>query len=210
VAWLSSELRLALLAMLPAVHWRDGKTTAFGAAAAAKTCEVADFGPSQEAFITQEGAELYAKVFRAIVEHPGFVANALPRRLGALRLMRYGLGGEYGSHVDQAMSERFRCDLSFTVLLQAADAGGELVVSGEQIQLLEGDVYLYPSTQVHGVTRVGSGERIVLVGWVESMVRDHDKRALISKLHAMVENPEERQAVSIQSVREELLRRWGG
>ncbi len=113
-------------------------------------------------------------------------------------------------HTDDAFSDGFRADLSFTVLLQDAERGGDLHVAGRTVVMQEGDVFLYPSTTAHGVSVVEEGERIVLVGWVESMVRDHGRRALLATLNRMVENPAERDAVAVQAVRNELLRMWCG
>ncbi len=199
-----------MLKYVALVHWKDGRSTASGIAAEGKCCDVAElYGDG--AFFTQEGATLYGAFVRALLQAPGFVSAALPMNVGALRMIRYKTGDRYDAHTDESMSTNgFRADLAFTVVLQSAERGGELHVAGEVVDLVEGDVYLYPSTTVHGVTRVEEGERIVVVGWVQSMVRDHDKRALLAKLHEMVENPAERQAVNVQAVRNELLRRWGG
>lgn len=205
---LQRELVRELLAVVPRLHWRDGRTTAQGVAASVKSCEVAEtYGDA--VFSSDEGAELLGRLHVSLLRDEGFIATALPARLSALRFMRYGVGGEYGVHTDETLNAMgFRADLSFTILLQEAELGGALVVGGAPVPLLEGDVFVYPSTTAHGVTRVEAGERIVVVGWVQSQVRDHGKRALLAELHRMSQHPAECSAPSIQAVRNELLRRW--
>ncbi|HXK16319.1 MAG TPA: 2OG-Fe(II) oxygenase [Polyangiaceae bacterium] len=192
------------------MNWKDGSVTAKGAAASVKRCLVANtFG--EMAFQTQEGAELLAHVVSALMRSEEFQERALPFRISEMRFMRYPGGGSYGLHTDEPINPNgFRADLSFTLLLQPASVGGDLVVDGETIRMVAGDVYLYPSTTAHGVTIVDAGERIAIVGWVQSYVRDHAKRALIADLNRMANNEHEREPVRIQAVRNELLRRWGG
>ncbi len=210
VAVLPAQLRLDLLECVPRLHWNDGKSSARGLAAEVKDCEIAATIGDAE-FSTARGARLLAETVQCLLSSAGFRDEALPLRLSALRFVRYRLGGSYGVHTDEALSGNgFRADLSFTILLQSATAGGKLHVGGEQVSMLEGDVFLYPSTTAHGVSTILEGERVVLVGWVESMVRRADRRALLAKLHEMVSNPAERQPTNIQAVRNELLRQWCG
>jgi len=207
---LSSDLAPALLEYVPRLHWRDGRTTAMGAAAAVKDCEIAET-LSDAALQGLEGAQLMARLTSELLTSPEFRDRALPFRLSAFRFMRYRKGGSYGLHTDEAINGHgFRADMSFTMMLQPAKVGGLLVVNGQNIHQGVGDVFLYPSTLAHGVTSVLEGERVVIVGWVQSLVRDHARRALLAELHRMAEHPSERQTVALQSVRNELLRQWCG
>jgi PKHD-type hydroxylase len=207
VARVPESLRCALLDLVPRMVWRDGATTAYGAAAATKHCEVANI-TGAELFTSREGAELTARLFAETVGSPGFASFAIPARLNAWRFNRYGRGGYYGAHVDESVSGDVRSDLSFTVLLQAAEKGGSLYVAGDDVSMLEGDVFVYPSTMGHGVTVVEEGERIAIVGWVQSQVRDHGRRALLGDVQRMIDNPNERDEVNLRALRNELLRRW--
>jgi PKHD-type hydroxylase len=181
-----------------------------GSAAAVKSCQIADFGASEKTFYSQEGAELLAKVTSFLINSVGLVTAALPRCFGAMRLMRYPVGGGYGLHADETLSASFRADLSFTVMLQQSTKGGGFYVDGRIVEQNDGSIFVYPSSTVHGVAEVREGERIVLVGWIESMVRDHGKRALLADIQRMIEAPSEKQTTTLQAVRNELLRRWGG
>ena len=98
----------------------------------------------------------------------------------------------YGDHVDDPVmgqGELYRSDLSVTVFLSDPGDydGGELVIEtafGEQrVKLAAGDAVLYPSSSVHRVAEVTRGERLVAVSWIQSLVRDPDKRALLHELN---------------------------
>ena len=61
--------------------------------------------------------------------------------------------------------------------------GGDLVIEdtfGQQrVKLPAGDMVLYPSSSVHRVEPVTSGARICSFTWLESMVRELDRRRLL-------------------------------
>lgn len=186
--------------------YQPGATTALGAAAAAKRCDVAMCLGNAE-LSSQQDAEVMAKLYQFLSQSE--VRDfALPRVLFGWRFVRYNVGDRYGQHTDEAYEGRGRADLSFTIVLRAADEGGHLVIGGrgEGKVMHAGDCVIYPSTTVHEVTEVRAGKRVVLVGWIESMVRDAGKRALLADLNYIVENDYEPERV--RAVRNELLRRW--
>ncbi len=120
---------------------------------------------------------------------------ALPMRMSSLMLSKYQPGMEYGYHSDSPIIElgRIRADIAFTLFLTdpAQYDGGELEIKiGDQVagnlqhsyKLPAGSMLLYPAVFVHCVIPVTSGERIAVVGWVQSMVRDHHKRGILRDL----------------------------
>lgn len=121
-------------------------------------------------------------------DHDLFKLAARPQQFVRLMLSRYQPGMAYGTHVDEALINDQRTDISFTVFLSASDRyqGGELVLedsSGERSWKLEaGDVLLYPSTYLHRVNTVENGERLVVVGWLTSRLRDAGQRELLFDL----------------------------
>jgi PKHD-type hydroxylase len=100
----------------------------------------------------------------------------------------YEPGMRYGSHVDDALMQGMRTDVSFTLFLSepASYDGGELVIesaSGEDAVKLEaGGLVAYPSTALHHVTEVTRGVRLAAVGWARSYVRDGARRELLFDL----------------------------
>lgn len=198
----------------PALQWMDGRSTAAGAAAAVKRCDVASVHDST--LLDEAGAALVAAVY-SVLNGDQVRECALPANFSGLRFARYRVGDEYGWHTDDAYNAQgFRADLSFTLMLGPATRGGELSFldggggSAEQFDLDAGDLVVYPSTMPHAVARVLAGERMVLIGWIQSFVRDHGQRALLAELHRMATKESERQPERLQAVRNELLRRWGG
>ncbi len=132
-------------------------------------------------------------VMGKLVQHPTYLAAALPQKIAAPYYARYTKGMRYGNHVDDPVmgppGQRYRSDCSITVFLNSPDQydGGELVIQtsfGEQkIKLNAGDAVLYPSSSTHRVAEVTNGERIVAVTWLQSMVRAPEQRELLYKLH---------------------------
>jgi PKHD-type hydroxylase len=167
---------------------------------------------------TEPGLVLRDALFR----HPAIRQFALPRQLARPTLARYEPGMTYGWHVDEAMfpsTPPMRSDLSCTVWLSAPDEydGGELEVQlGEQLLRYKGaagDAVLYPSTTIHRVAPVTSGQRLVGITWVQSYVADAARRELLLQLEEakaleLASRRDERMLVLLESVRTNLFRQW--
>ena len=132
-------------------------------------------------------------VMGKLIQHPVYLAAALPLKIAAPYYAKYSKGMAYGNHVDDPVmgpvGQRYRSDLSITVFLNEPGEyeGGELVIKtsfGEQtIKLKAGDAVMYPSSSTHRVAAITKGERVVAVTWLQSMVRDPAKRELLYNLH---------------------------
>lgn len=171
--------RVALL------EWRDGRETAGSVARQVKRNE-------QAAMDSIAGRALQDELSGIIADHPVVKAAAQPRRFAPLLISRTGVGGRYGAHVDNALmgrgARRLRTDLSFTLFLSPPGDydGGELVIHAagttQSVKGEAGTMVLYPSGSIHEVTPVTRGERIVCVGWIESVVADAAQRELLFDL----------------------------
>lgn len=159
------------------------------------------------------------QIEQALWAHPVFQAAALPKRFARLMFSRYSEDMAYGAHIDNAFIDGARADLSFTLFLTEPSSyqGGELVLhhhhGDEPIKLEQGSLVLYPSTRLHQVTAVTEGERLVVVGWLESRVRSAEQREVLFDLSWSINqlgDTTEQQAVKQQLVktRENLLRQW--
>ena len=132
--------------------------------------------------------ELRATVAEAIGGNALFRLAARPKALTPLILSRYEPGMDYGSHVDDALMNGMRTDVSFTLFLSDPDTydGGALVIetSGgeDDIKLPAGSLVAYPSTTLHRVQPVTRGARLAAVGWARSFIRDAAKRELLFDL----------------------------
>jgi PKHD-type hydroxylase len=123
-----------------------------------------------------------------IASHDVFQLAVRPKAITPLLFSRYGPGMKYGSHVDDALMQGLRTDVSFTLFLEDPDQydGGELVIEtpagDDTIKLPAGALVAYPSTTLHHVAEVTRGVRHAAVGWARSYIRRADQRELLFDL----------------------------
>lgn len=165
--------------------------------------------------------QIQARITASLNSSDVFRAAALPKRIAPPLLARYAPGEEYGLHVDNAVigSPPLRSDLSLTLFLSEPKSyeGGELIVdtSGgeEAVKLPAGSAVLYPSTNLHRVAPVKSGERLAAVTWIESLVRNGEDRAILFDLDLAKRRLYESAGKSeifdlVAKAHTNLLRRW--
>lgn len=135
--------------------------------------------------------QITSLVMQALGRCDAFMSGAQPRRLATMLVSRYQPGMAYGLHVDAPiMSEpnHVRSDVSFTLFLNEPDTyeGGELAFesgSGETaFKLPARSAICYPTGQLHRVRPVQQGERLAVVGWIQSLVRETSIRELLHDL----------------------------
>jgi PKHD-type hydroxylase len=133
-------------------------------------------------------APLNDRVKQAIMNNAEFVLACQPRHITDMRFSRYRDAMEYGTHVDDALMQGIRSDISFTLWLADPGSydGGELVMENTDghrpYKLGRGELIAYSSTSLHHVTPVTRGERICAVGWAQSRVRDPAQREILYEL----------------------------
>lgn len=162
--------------------WQDGKKTAGGTAKQVKQNLQANLN-------SNGGQDIKDAVFSSINKNAVFTAFAQPKRFSNLLVSQTSDGGHYGLHNDNAIMQKdgrpMRTDLSFTIALNSPTEyeGGELTIhTAGMVQSFRpqiGECVIYPTSALHEVTPVTSGERIVSVGWVESLVQDPAERELL-------------------------------
>jgi len=167
---------------LAAMRFEDGARTAGWSARLVKDNEQAGEGATLRLLRERVGA--------AIRGHELFALAVRPKVLTPLLFSRYGPGQAYGAHVDNPLIDGLRTDVSFTLFLSEPEAygGGELVIesaAGEDaLKLPAGHMVVYPSTALHRVAPVTRGERLVAVGWAQSLIRDAGRRELLFDLES--------------------------
>jgi PKHD-type hydroxylase len=215
---LSPEQVKEIRRLLDAASWSDGRETAGYLSARVKD--------NVQLPVTDPLArKLGAMVADALDRNAQFRSAALPLKMVPPLFNRYGGGQNYGDHIDGALRPiegthvRVRTDLSATLFLSEPEEydGGELVLTdsmGERrIKLPAGDMVLYPGTSVHKVTAVTRGARTASFFWIQSAVRDNEKRALLYELDNVVQELGASEAAHPQSVRlagiyHNLIRFW--
>jgi PKHD-type hydroxylase len=164
-----------------------------------------------------QAAPLLRKVDAAVLNNPVFKAAARPKQIIKSLLSRYKPGMHYGLHVDDPLMAGIRTDLSFTLFLSEPESysGGALVVednSGERsFKLKAGSLILYPTTTLHRVEAVTSGERVAVVGWVRSFLRSGEQREIVFDLEniiASLHGADRAVLDQLYKVRANLLRLW--
>ena len=167
-------------------------------------------------------AEAVQVVSTAFARSREFMEFALPKRVAPPLLSRYAPGMKYGAHADAALiplaSSRLRSDVSCTVFINdpASYEGGELsIVIGNQAIAFKGapgEAILYPSTTLHEVIPVRSGERLVAITFIESFIPDPHQRMQVYELNdiAALEGTTMRweSRVRLDVVRQNLMRMW--
>jgi PKHD-type hydroxylase len=181
---LTSEELEHITSSLAQAEFVDGKLTAGWHAKLVKNNQQLKHSES-----TFQEKELIKK---ALNRNALFQMAVRPRIVHSILFSRYDTGMSYGRHTDNAlMGDSFlRSDVSFTLFLNSPSAyeGGELVIEGaddEKAYKLEaGAMIVYPSTTLHRVDPVTRGTRLVIVGWIQSLVRDASEREILFDLEA--------------------------
>lgn len=133
-------------------------------------------------------------IVRSLRGNKEFKRTALPRKIRPPIISRYQPGMEYGTHVDDALmgpDGGCRSDLSVTVFLSDLSdyEGGELEIETpfgtQEIKLPAGAAVVYPSSCLHRVLPVREGTRLAAVTWVQSHVRDPQKREILHDLDSI-------------------------
>jgi PKHD-type hydroxylase len=162
----------------------------------------------------------------ALNQNALFLSAALPKRIFPPLFNRYqGTHNHFGNHIDNAIrscpitGQRIRTDLSATVFLSDPDSyqGGELVIEDtygqHAVKLAAGDMVLYPGASLHHVEPVTQGARVAAFFWIESLVRETERRRLLFEMDMAILELRNTQgdstpAVNLTGCYHNLLRMW--
>jgi len=206
-------------AVMDAIAWEDGRSTAGAQSAQVKKNE--QLSPHGET-----SRKLGDRIIKALAANPLFISAAIPRHIFPPLFNRYGVGQHFGVHVDNAVrgdhltGMRIRTDLSVTLFLSAPDEydGGELIVEdyygSQEVKLPAGHLVLYPATSLHTVTPITRGVRVASFFWLQSMIRDAHARSMIFDLDTAIQDLVERlgrnasEVVKLTGLYHNLIRYW--
>ncbi len=167
----------------------------------------------------QKASQIALNAFQRNEEARDFV---IPQRVAFPTLSRYEAGMTYGAHIDAAFlpigQTPLRSDVSCTIFIaKPADyEGGELVIYlGSEIVRIKGNAgsaVFYPSTAIHQVDPVTTGERLVMITFIESQIPDQMQRDLLYSLREVRAleglKMDWRNRTRLDYVIENLHRRW--
>lgn len=205
--------------LIDATEWVDGNVTAgFQSALAKQNRQLPEGSPAAR--------EAGTTILAALERNPLFIAAALPARIYPPLFNRYGVGDGFGDHIDNAVRRnrldgtQVRTDLSATLFLTEADDydGGELTVDDtygvHQVKLGAGDLILYPASSLHRVEAITRGARVSSFFWIQSLVRDDARRALLFDMDMAIQRAGttlgqgDPSIVSLTGAYHNLLRMW--
>ena len=202
--------------LLPSVPFEDGKNTATGAAREVKQNLQAVRGEHPARRRIQE------IVFETLARHPLVQAACLPKAILPPVISRYREGMTYGWHTDSPLMTdvyTIRVDLSMTLFLSEPDTytGGELVIHTPTgfvpFKLAKGDALIYPTTRLHCVNPVTAGERVAAVTWLQSFIKDTERREMAFQLKSVQEsvalqNPQSTENLMLLQIYSNMVRMW--
>lgn len=205
--------------IMDAANWEDGRTTAGTQSATVKNN--AQLPQNSEA-----SQILGDRILAALAKNPTFISAAVPQRIFPPLFNRYGIGQDFGVHVDSSIRAipgtpiRIRTDLSCTLFLAEPEEyeGGELIVEdyygAHEVKLPAGDMVLYPSTSLHKVNAVTRGARIASFFWLQSMIREDSHRSLLYDLDQSIQELaaergiDDPVCVKLSGIYHNLIRAW--
>ena len=164
-------------------NWEDGKKTAGSHAAQVKN----NLQLSRNSEISKSLSKL---VIKKILANPLIKSFSLPKKIHSIMFTKSSKGMKYGRHIDNAFMSTGRADLSFTIFINDKNQykGGELKVESinkeNKFKLNSGEIIIYPSTYLHSVEEILSGERLVCVGWIESYIKSIEEREYLFDIDA--------------------------
>jgi PKHD-type hydroxylase len=214
---LSADQVARCRAIMDRAAWTDGRVTAgFQSAQVKKNLQLPEDAP--------EAQELGGMVMLALKRNPLFLSAALPHTVFPPLFNRYDAGMTFGAHIDNAIrqsldGQRIRTDISATLFLSGPDEydGGELTVEdtygSHAVKLPAGDMVIYPADSLHNVTPITRGSRVASFFWIQSLIRDRTRRALLFDLDTSIRHltrdvPGHEALVSLTGTYHNLLRQW--
>lgn len=214
---LNAEELDGLRALARRLRFTGGAASAGGVARQVKANEELEFPP-------QDYQKFVRTIFDALMRHREFSRAVMPREISAPMVNRYSGGMTYGAHYDVPLMNtpagpKIRADLAATLFISKPDEydGGELCLTHhgreERIKLDAGQLFVYPAGTLHSVSAVSRGERLAVVFWIQSMVRDHDKRLMICDLDTVIgriakREPQSQDVRDLAGIFTNLVRMW--
>lgn len=204
---------------LDKADWKDGRTTAGYQSALAKN-------NLQLPETSQAARLLGSEIVAALSGNLLFQSAALPDRIFPPLFNCYRSGHGFGMHIDNAYRPlpggqgRIRTDVSATLFLSdpAEYDGGELLIDDgfeqKKVKLPAGHMILYAATTLHSVAPVTRGTRLASFFWIQSLVADAAKRAILFDMDLAIQSlrarvgDEDPGLVALTGSYHNLLRLW--
>jgi PKHD-type hydroxylase len=169
------------------VPFSNGKLTAQGEAKLVKNNQQITHSTSKES------KQLLLNLERELIKNSTFRNYTHFKLFADTMINKYEPGETYGWHYDNHLIKMQRTDISFTVFLSDPESyeGGELELKYQgltkKIKGKPGQIIVYPTGVLHRVSPVSKGERISMVGWVQSWIKNFEDREMLNLLQSQIQ-----------------------
>jgi len=138
---------------------------------------------------SDEATEVGVIVLTAVERNADIAREIIPAKASAPLISSYRPGMSFGAHHDEPFSlvePRIRRDLSMTLFLSDPSSydGGELVIQSEfgpvTVKMPQNGAVFYHAGKIHHVAEVTRGERLAVIGWFQSHIRNAEARGMVA------------------------------
>jgi PKHD-type hydroxylase len=188
------------------IKWRDGKETAKGEAKSLKSSLIYDCkeNGTYESQVWKDFISYIKNKFTNLKRFDQF-KPALPILVEkSFRLNKYDIGQEYGWHTDHShlgfqAGDRGSPTLTnwaYSIMLHDDFDGGELQIKTDnyidgEVEIRRwkgsiGDMIIFKTSDLHRVTKVTRGCRIVATGWLSHIIQNTDDLKILIQLNSLI------------------------
>jgi PKHD-type hydroxylase len=169
---------------------------------------------------TLEYKKVYEILSKAISNNITFSSLLSTKKITPPVIVNYETGGFYDWHIDEIEIGGVLTHYSMTIFLNNPDEydGGELILirdgKEEQYKLQAGKALIYSTGMLHKVAPVKTGNRLVSISWLESLVKDEFIRNCIFDLgkinkELLHDKVDSNKVLSLEQLRINMLRQYG-
>ena len=209
-----TDLATMVIELMKSPDWVDGTRSAKGEAKKIKR-------NVQLSTVSDAYKNINSKVCDLLISEKTTIDHYIyPKKIINLLFSRTSTGMYYGKHVDLSLTPDGRRDYSFTLFLSNPNDydGGELILNippeQKSVKLEAGSIIIYPTKYLHEVKEVTKGERLVCVGWIESLIKNDDEREMLANIKTAMfyakNNDKSNSMMSLNLVHQRLKKYFGG
>lgn len=153
---------------------------------------------------------LLTTIGKRIANNSEIQLDCIPLQYHPPKFSRYKTGEYYHRHTDSPWMGSTRTDISCTLWLNDDYEGGELLIGDEKVKGNPGQCVIYQCGTPHEVLPVTSGERLCVITWIQSRIRDAHKRHLISTFRRFLSKFDDNHELFVEGgqIHSELIRMW--
>jgi PKHD-type hydroxylase len=169
---------------------------------------------------TLEYKKMYELLSESISHNNTFSSLLAAKKITSPMIVNYSKGCFYDWHVDELQISGVLTHYSMTIFLNDPDEyeGGELVIvrdgKEEEYKLSAGKALIYSTGMLHKVNAVRSGNRVVSISWIQSLIKDEFIRKCIFDLgkinkDLLDDGVDNTKILNLEQLRINMMRQYG-